>query len=368
MTMATGQKSFALLRQGHSLLELIIVMLIVGMGFVIFIPQLLQSRDAFRKGGCALKQAQLAQAVLLFEDANGRLPVGGITVADRNDQYEPFSGKQFSWITLILPQFGLQDTYDRIDFSRDAFSTRGVSESLQKLICPVDTIGDKGFVDRSGQTFGLGNYAAFISPSHTEFEEIQPGALGGFVPGTEVGQRLAQISDGAANTYLLTEVRRRPGGSETPSAFNVRPGSLRDPRGAWALPWAGSSLIAVDYHSIGYNDTPWVPDPNFDAYLVIRPNSQVSGGNILSDTITPCFQPIQALVDGMPCRRQVSDYSFAAPRSLHEGGVNAAFVDGRVEFIGDEIDPLLYAQSISINDGQPVTRPSRRRRPSRNLR
>jgi prepilin-type processing-associated H-X9-DG protein len=42
----------------------------------------------------------------------------------------------------------------------------------------------------------------------------------------------------------------------------------------------------------------------------------------------------------------------AAPRSLHPGGVNAAHLDGHAAFIKDEIDEVVMAYLVSINDGQ----------------
>jgi prepilin-type processing-associated H-X9-DG protein len=43
-------------------------------------------------------------------------------------------------------------------------------------------------------------------------------------------------------------------------------------------------------------------------------------------------------------------YQSAAPRSLHPGGVNGAYLDGRVEFLGDDIDPVVMALAVDIRD------------------
>ena len=58
----------------------------------------------------------------------------------------------------------------------------------------------------------------------------------------------------------------------------------------------------------------------------------------------------------MPCA-EWSDggsnyYLSAAPRSRHPGGVVAAGMDGHVQFLPDDIDDVLMALLISINDGQ----------------
>jgi prepilin-type processing-associated H-X9-DG protein len=45
-------------------------------------------------------------------------------------------------------------------------------------------------------------------------------------------------------------------------------------------------------------------------------------------------------------------YLSAAPRSSHPGGVNAVAVDGHVRFLPNDIDPLVMAFFVSINDQQ----------------
>jgi prepilin-type processing-associated H-X9-DG protein len=47
----------------------------------------------------------------------------------------------------------------------------------------------------------------------------------------------------------------------------------------------------------------------------------------------------------------LSGYISAAPRSLHAGGVNAAYLDGRVDFLRDEIDPIAMSLMIGVNEG-----------------
>ncbi len=65
---------------------------------------------------------------------------------------------------------------------------------------------------------------------------------------------------------------------------------------------------------------------------------------------------------GMPCRQApfnpgLAGYLSAAPRSLHPGGVNAAFVDGHVTFLVDQIDDFYMAYAVSVDDGQTSGQP-----------
>ena len=58
----------------------------------------------------------------------------------------------------------------------------------------------------------------------------------------------------------------------------------------------------------------------------------------------------------MPCVTYAAGtrlgYFGAAPRSQHPNGVNVTFMDGHAEFVADDIDPILMALRVSINDGR----------------
>ncbi len=355
-------------RRAYTLLELAIVTMIVGLGIAFTIPLLLQARTESRQAGCAMKMSRIAQGVLAYEDIRGRLPVAGMVDARPptiNGSFDQHSGQQLSWLVLILPQLDLQDVFDNFDLGQSVFDQPhgAADQSISKFVCPTDTLGLKGYrIGWANQVrLGLGNYAAYISPGHGEHEEFHPGALGGFTPGTTDGQRLVQITDGLSNTIMLSEVRRRPPHMRVATLSANTPQVLTlDPRGAWAVPWVGSSTLAVDLHSInGGLDQPWVGDPNQPANNTFTPNRQVS------DQIPGCPRPLQAHGEMMPCGRYSGfgrGFTSAAPRGLHDQGVNAAYVDGRVEFVLDTVDPLAFAQQVSVNDGFPVTRNRRKTR------
>src|SRR4029450_12137137 len=93
--------------------------------------------------------------------------------------------------------------------------------------CPSDPAKSRFFQDATltgGQRFAKGNYAAYCSPYRVETQHLYPGMLVGHKM-----QNLAAVTDGLSNTALASEVRTLTG--------------LNDQRGAWALPWNGSSLL-----------------------------------------------------------------------------------------------------------------------------
>jgi prepilin-type processing-associated H-X9-DG protein len=54
----------------------------------------------------------------------------------------------------------------------------------------------------------------------------------------------------------------------------------------------------------------------------------------------------------MPCSVATGGRALiAAPRSKHPGGVNAVALDGHCGFIVNEVDPVVLARVVSIEDG-----------------
>jgi prepilin-type processing-associated H-X9-DG protein len=51
-------------------------------------------------------------------------------------------------------------------------------------------------------------------------------------------------------------------------------------------------------------------------------------------------------------------YLSSAPRSQHPGGVNVAFMDGRLGFLTDDVDEYTMAYLVSANDRKPVSHDS----------
>jgi prepilin-type processing-associated H-X9-DG protein len=218
------------------------------------------------------------------------------------------------------------------------------------LYCPSDDAEGHSFSDpalTNGKRFSKGNYAAFCSPVHLAWTDWWPGGLSGrhfYSP--------KNITDGITKTLLLSEVRTRE--------------NEQDQRGAWALPWAGASLLAFDMHSTwpidNWNDWMSIVKSNSVPY---QPWSASFGETQLPNNLGPNVDilyanpdPIGAQLDGMPCALFNMPYSntylSAAPRSRHMGGVNVAFLDGRISFLSDDIDELTMAYLISSNDGQSV--------------
>ncbi len=334
--------------RGFTLVELLVVIAIIGMLISLLLPAVQSAREAARRVQCINNLKQLGLAVGLYETTLGVLPASGI-VARGEDLYPnnkvlaakfyPLTGKMFSWVVLLLPHMDQQPLYDQFDFDVGILLQTGepFAAHISTMSCPSDATVGRFFVHddfTAGRRFAKGNYAAYVSPYHIEYQNRMPGAI------IQYGQKLSRITDGTSSTIMLAEVRTRQ--QET------------DQRGAWALPWNASSLLAFDLHPIDeWGDSQYaVNQRSFGNSM--RPNTQGPWSDMLYD----CPDAAGAQMEQMPCALyEDSRYSWlsAASRSMHPGGVNVAYVDGHVGFITDDINEITMAYKVSINDGNPYT-------------
>ncbi len=324
-------------RVAFTLVELLVVVAIIGILMALVLPAVQAAREAARRIQCASQLKQLGLAVLNYESSRQKLPPSGI-VDDSLRRFDPRSGVMHSWAVLILPYIEQRPLYDRFDRETSILQHSGDPQAthVEIMHCPSDSAGDRFFVDAElteGKQFAKGNYAAFVSPVHTDTQARFPGALVRF------GQKLALVSDGTSSTLMLSEVRTRD--------------QPQDQRGAWALPWTGASLLAFDMHPDLRSPGAYEANEISRGYTQ-RPNSQGPP----FDMLYACPDSADAQMRGMPCGvwdpgRRATDFLSAAPRSNHPGGVNAVFADGHVEFLSDDVNEFTMAYMISANDGHP---------------
>jgi prepilin-type processing-associated H-X9-DG protein len=298
---------------------------------------------------------QVALAALHYESAQNKLPPSGaaevrLEMPQNVEVFNPYDGNQYSWIVTLLPHLEQTPLAQRFDLSKKVFAqiSNPQAAAIPSLRCPSDATDPAAFQQgyAFNRPFAKGNYAAYTSPFHVDLQLLYRGAL---VAG---GQPIAAIDDGASGTLAFAEIRTL----DHPADY----------RGAWALPWCGASLLAFDMHpqdwSAGHGaapgtdyhaetNAPYMPNPD-SLGKTQTPNNQ--GPN--ADTIKLCGGELQveAAEARMPCRVDAivglrGDMS-AAPRSLHSGGVNVAFLDGHVVFFLEQVDEYAMAYMVSVND------------------
>ncbi len=360
----------AAFRNAFTLVELLVVIAIVGILISLLLPAVQAARESARRIQCVNNLKQLAIATASFETNRGVLPNSAITepqhlTYDKKPYvaFDPKSGKQFSWAVLLLPLLEQQSLYDQFDFSKTVFEQdkNPQAQIAASFLCPSDDASGRFFIGTTltvkkhfgkpikkkftktvKKSFAKGNYAAYVSPCHIDMQLDYPGAL------IATGQPLGRIRDGTSNTIIFSEVRTLD--------FS------QDERGAWALPWAGASILSFDMHPKCSGRSPCPGEGHYQADPRSLGLTQLPNGSGWAvDTLHLCppgkEQERQSLFEEMPCGEWkgvigVAGYYSASPRSLHPGGVNVAYVDGHVDFLVDEVDELSMAYRISINDGQ----------------
>lgn len=342
-------------RRGFTLVELLVVIAVIGLLIALLLPAIQQAREAARRIHCVNNLKQIGLATLNYEDAKKRLPPCGLVdiVFNRrvnfgvDESYYLFDqrkGKMIGWAVLILPYMEENNLYDQFDLSRTVLEQTGdpQSQHVQTYLCPSEAANNRFYQDDEftlGKRFAKGNYAAYVSPFHSDLQLLYPGAF------IATGQKLSRVTDGTSKTVVFSEIRTLD--------------HLQDERGAWALPWNGASLLSLDMHNAATAFlTQYIPSLGY-AFQAQLPNT--IGPN--ADVLTRCPDDglIEAQMEGMPCLQwggklgyggNSDSYISAAPRSRHVGGVNVAFLDGRVDFLSNDVDPFAMALMVDIRDDE----------------
>lgn len=315
--------------RAFTLIELLVVIAIVSVLMSLLLPAVQAAREASRRSACQNNLKQLGLASQNYEAQHKRLPPSGM----RNMSYAELAkldvGVGSSWLVRMLPMIEQQALYDQFDVRGAVFEQPAAALSAQPaaLLCPSDSPTgllmdsmELGAVRTSvSKKFGKGNYAAFATAFH--LDSNWQGAV------SHEGRRVAEVTDGLSHSLFVGELRARAHDG--------------DPRGAWVVPWPGSSLVAIDFHHLSADEAQHID-------FARTPNAATP------DVLFHCPDPAEAQLTRMPCHDQWQQYIADAPRSVHPGGVNGAYLDGRVEFISDDISPEALALRIAVDDGQVI--------------
>ncbi len=233
-------------RDGFTLVELLVVIAVIGVLVSLLLPAVQAARESARRIQCQNQVKQIALAIHGHESHAKKLPAAGsfappaeaVKWSYSDWRVDLRSGTNFSWLVEILPQLEETALRDSLDHKQHitASPTASLASQPAVLLCPSDE--SRGRMFQSADTFGVGparfgkgNYAAYTNPFHVDsFYRSGPIAM--------YGMKMGKATDGTAKTLLVSEVRTRD--------------NERDQRGAWMLPWAASSLLAMDFHPAYY--------------------------------------------------------------------------------------------------------------------
>lgn len=225
---------------GFTLLELLAVIAVVGVLISLLLPSLQAAREASRRVKCKNNLKQQGLALLDRHDAHGSFPFGGwgrdwVGMPDQgNGRHQPGG-----WIYSVLPSIEASALYDLgiqgTEEEKHVAYTQRLETALPLFTCPsrrpaalypvsesyrskFQPFGSPTNLGRSDYAINSGASHIVVFPGPPTFEHgIDPNfwqSQGTAVTDVSdftgishlrIGARLAQVTDGASNTYLAGE-------------------------------------------------------------------------------------------------------------------------------------------------------------------
>jgi prepilin-type N-terminal cleavage/methylation domain-containing protein/prepilin-type processing-associated H-X9-DG protein len=329
-----GMRRSCSLRVAFTLVELLVVIAIIGVLVALLLPAVQAAREAARRTQCTNNLRQLALACHNHHDALGTLPRNGNSVdpAALNNSHGNGTGccnqnvATWSWIARTLPFIEQKNLYETANLPISVLnSTQGrvaIATVLPGLYCPsyaaprtrTNSANLNGLTSAMTCYKGVSgaNWGADFFPTESSFSTPYSNAgVDGSRNGLENGDglfwradmrkagimRLAEVSDGTSNTFMI--------GEDVPEMIRWN---------EWA-------------HPNGANGTCAIP-----------PNTGITVGD-------PNLGP--AGFGNWPTR-----YSF---RSRHPSGLHFALADGSVRFVSNNIPLLVYRAMATRAGGETVS-------------
>ncbi|MCH5377176.1 MAG: DUF1559 domain-containing protein [Planctomycetes bacterium] len=198
---------------GFTLVELLVVIAIIGILVALLLPAIQSAREAARRTQCSSNLKQLGLAFHSYHDTHGQFPLPGMIA------------NELGWTTSILPQIEQSAIADQMNYNRgsinDPSKFQFAAARIDTYLCPsgVDrktAYANEDWPDGSGKLVWTVHYYGILGPRGMNASdgrayrcvnltqafggECQEGIL------WQYASRLADITDGTANTYLLGEI------------------------------------------------------------------------------------------------------------------------------------------------------------------
>lgn len=354
---------------GFTLVELLVVIAIIGILVALLLPAVNGARESSRRVQCMNKMRQLAVASLNYESNHNGMQPGIVSCVDENRLWVQGGTQRGAycqgpnWLLSLLhfieekamgdivaealgetsARLRVSNPADDLEHYGDDKTGRAGSPAAERMnigkwpvdafLCPsapemtldnrIDDYDHDAYIAKGNYAANWGSddyfswrdikkHGAFgVVSLHNDdlvMQEHHASLAGAFKMGYGNGTNLALVRDGSSKTLMISEV----------IGFD----SSRDGRGGWILNAMGSSIFTAKF----------------------PPNSNGTDVLPMCGRTIPTDHPLSCTIN----RR--NEQVWASARSNHRGGVNAAFMDGNMQFIDEGIDLSVW-QAMSTRDG-----------------
>jgi prepilin-type N-terminal cleavage/methylation domain-containing protein/prepilin-type processing-associated H-X9-DG protein len=343
-------------RRAFTLVELLVVIAIIAVLVALLLPAVQMAREAARRSQCANNLRQLGLALHNYHATFGYFPPEGMRVFRTTaERWNNSGGEQFwSMKVFLLPYLDRADIYNAANLDLRAYGEPPGGGSwatdqnatlrkarIETLLCPSDFHYDHPNPHATSQ-----NYA----PNHGTERRFNNWRTNGIVyqPGWDWAYNkpvsLRDLIDGTSTTAAFSEWIR--GGMQ---------GSFTADRGEYlAVTWSAPS---VNLYPFG---PPGLAQREGDKWHEqVCEQSTVFQWDFKGELwwLAHAGRGTGIGFSKRPNRKSCNAGAWdvgthlMAPSSLHPGGVNVLFADGRVRFITDDIDQQIYF-GIATRDGR----------------
>jgi prepilin-type processing-associated H-X9-DG protein len=292
------------------------VIAIIGVLVALLLPAVQAAREAARRMSCGNNLRQIGIALQNYHEVTNCLPVA------RN----PYPLVQ-SALARILPFVEQGNVHQLVDYTQPltaAANQTALATPIRLFICPSD--GQKGRVP--GAEAGGTNYVVNNGSGTIAYGLIASGD--GLFTQTNVGFR--QITDGLSNTVAASESTLGTGQTATGTTpLNARRDILEVPGGNDPTP-ADCQAAAGGW--VATRGAKWL-----DGHY----------GNSLYNHY---YQPNWTMWD---CGNGSHNKGLWSARSWHAGGVNVLLADGRVQLVGNQVQPVVWRALATREGGEAVS-------------
>jgi prepilin-type N-terminal cleavage/methylation domain-containing protein/prepilin-type processing-associated H-X9-DG protein len=347
MNFRTRPSKDRLRRPAFTLVELLVVIAIIGILIALLLPAINAAREAGRRAQCMNNIKQLGLAAINYQESYGKFPAAVMVASGQQAWVTTQPG--VNWVVQILPFTENSGLYKMVNLTMPMSDTSNAAVRatiVPTMLCPSDSFyNSKPYmpVQRAaeGENWARGNYAANGSVEYLYFSGmgnafngaplsfVGPNSSGWSTPwlrgvmGVNEASALRQITDGAANTCMIGEVRA-----------GVAP---VDRRGTWALGAVGASILFG--HGSDDDNGPNAPSITADDLVECSELQQSINATTLAEMDMGCYVAAMSIQ--------------ATARSMHPDGVNICMCDGSVHFISNEINVSTVLHYVATYENLP---------------